>query len=81
MTSRNMPRPTIPAAAKRAGARALQRSGPTTWLLGYALTDEPTTAPGNGPAVVKALQSLTGYSVEWGGTQASPIIIRWVGGA
>jgi hypothetical protein len=71
--------PYLPASVKRAGARMLQRTGPDTFSLGFALdTSQPWSAPGKGTAVVAALRThfMDRAVITWGGTQAHAIFIR-----
>jgi hypothetical protein len=76
---KSKPLPRIPAAATRAGARKLQRTGSDMFALGFEIDwSLPTSDPGKGAAVVQALRLhfADRAVITWGGAQADAIFIR-----
>lgn len=73
--------PELPARAKIAGARSIERvnGSPDTFVVGFDLVpSDGLTGPGKGAAVVKQLRThfMDRAVVSWGGTQAHAIYIR-----
>lgn len=79
----NAPKPTLPAAARKAGATEIHRAGERTFHVGFKLTDGGLSEPGRGPAVLAALQQWSkdrAYAVSWAGQQCNPVVVTYTGG-
>lgn len=77
--------PHLPAAARKAGATQIRRCSGNVFSVGYALVRAEDgsldlRAPGNGPAVVAALEKWAakgGPRVEWAGDQSCAIVLTF----
>lgn len=70
--------PTLPAAARNAGATKVTRARGNTFAVGYKVSGD-LAEPGNAPAIIEALQAAWGEraTITWGGTQADAIFVRF----
>ena len=78
-----IPVPRIPAAARKAGAKKFDRTGPRSFNLSFAIIEREDGSvacsdPGNGPAIVEAIKAaMPEATVTWNGAQAGAINVRF----
>ena len=76
VNSRTTPMPRLPAAARRAGATKVARTGPHTFNVSFKISENifDYLNEGHGPAVVRALAAKYGdAAVRWQGSQTYAI--------
>ena len=78
MKTKSHPIPSIPAAARKAGATKFARCSERSFNLSFKITDGGYSDPGNGQAVVDAIKTaMPDAVVTWSGAQASAINVKF----